>query len=503
VPAGPTPQVRIALARGATLTGEVVDARGYPVDGASIEVVGNTSAGEPIDESPERAAFRVAHFSWALGGPRELVPAGELGVMRGPIPSLPRITAAPRPSAPIDPWVTRDDGTFRAFPIPPGRVRALVRHPAYVEGVSEFVQLAPAGEGHVKVVLRAGGALEGRVLDDRRQPLAGARIDVSAIKGSLQRTTFSAKDGTFAFAALPASVVVSVGRPEAMDDIALRTNVAIKEGERQEIELVLPRARDPMTVEVEDDDGAPLDGAQVAVLSLNTDAPLRRTMFTGKDGRAVFDDAVGLPLRVTVSHRGRAPLVQEVDQAPAALRLILAGGIRLSGTVTARRGRDRLEGAEATLFAPAGPLRARSDRDGVFRFEDAPAGAMHLTVTHAGYARAERAVRVEAPSHAGRSVELDPIDLVEGGIVEGDVVDARGDAVAGARVAQGTVPALLPGGKMPPGVVVTNRRGEFKIEELPEGDVILEAYAPDRGRGKVTGVHVTAGHTTDRVRIVV
>jgi C-terminal processing protease CtpA/Prc len=48
--------------------------------------------------------------------------------------------------------------------------------------------------------------------------------------------------------------------------------------------------------------------------------------------------------------------------------------------------------------------------------------------------------------------------------------------------------------------VLTDRRGEFKINELPEGDVILEAYAPDRGRGRAS-VRVASGRTTDRVRI--
>ena len=500
VPAGASPQVRIALARGATLVGDVVDARGYPVDGASIEVVGNTASGEPIDESPERAAFRIAHFSWALPGPRELIPAGELGVVRGPIPGIPRVGPAPRPNAAVEPWVTRDDGSFRAFPIPPGRVRALVRHPAYVEGASEVVELVAAGERRVRVVLRGGGNLEGRVLDDRRQPLAGARVDVAATKGSLQRTTFSAKDGTFAFAALPGDIVLSVGRPEAMDDIAVRTNVAIREGERKEIEVVVPGARDPVTVEIVDEAGAAIDGAQVALVSLAANAPLRKTLFTARDGRAVFGDAAGLPVRLSVSHRGRAPQVKEVASAPATLRVTLAGGIRVSGTVTTRRGRDRLDGAEVTLHAPSGPILARTDRDGAFQLEDVPAGVMRLAVAHAGFAKVEQPVRVEPPSHADRSVQLEPIDLVEGGIVEGEVVDGRGDPVAGARVTAGSIPTLLPAGKLPPGVVLTSRRGEFKIEELPEGDVIIEAYAPDRGRGRAA-IRVTAGRITDRVRI--
>jgi hypothetical protein len=500
VPIGASPQVRIALARGATLVGDVVDARGYPVDGASIEVVGNTPSGEPIDESPERAAFRMAHFSWALTGPRDLVPAGELGVVRGPIPGIPRVGSAPRPSAAIEPWVTRDDGSFRAFPIPPGRVRALVRHPAYVEGASDMVELAPAGERRVRIVLRSGGSLEGRVLDDRRQPLSGARVDVAATKGSLQRTTFSAKDGTFAFAALPGDIVVSVGRPEAMDDIAIRTNVTIKEGERKEIELVVPGARDPITVEVVDESGAGVDGAQVALSSLAADAPLRKTLFTGRDGRAVFGDAAGLPVRVSVSRRGLAPQVKDVASAPATLRLTLAGGIRVSGTVTTRRGRDRLDGAEVTLFAPSGPIRARTDRDGAFQLEDVPPGVMRLAAAHPGLAKVEQSVRVEPPAHADRTIQLEPIDLAEGGIVEGQVVDGRGDPVAGARVATGLIPTPLPAGKLPPGVVLTNRHGEFKIEELPEGDVIIEAYAPDRGRGRASA-RVAAGRTTDRVRI--
>jgi membrane-associated protease RseP (regulator of RpoE activity) len=128
---------------------------------------------------------------------------------------------------------------------------------------------------------------------------------------------------------------------------------------------------------------------------------------------------------------------------------------------------------------------------------------MSLSVTHAGYAKVERTVKVEPPSHVDRAVVLDPIDLVEGGAIEGLVVDARGDPVAGARVAEGSIPALLPAGRPPRGVVLTNRRGEFKLEELAEGEVTLEAYAPDVGRGRTAGVHVAAGRTTDRVRIAI
>src|SRR6185295_10514201 len=133
--------------------------------------------------------------------------------------------------------------------------------------------------------------------------------------GSLERTTLTADDGTFAFAAVPGEIVISASRPAAGDDVALRTNVALKEGERKEIELVLPSPREPMTIDVTDERGTPLDAAQVLVLSVAPDAPLRRTLFTGRDGRAVFKDAVGLPVRISVTHRGRATEIRDIDSA--------------------------------------------------------------------------------------------------------------------------------------------------------------------------------------------
>ncbi|HKQ70737.1 MAG TPA: carboxypeptidase regulatory-like domain-containing protein [Polyangiaceae bacterium] len=509
VPSSPTGALRIALSRGGTLRGDVVDARGFPIDGASVEVVGATAAGEPIDESPDRIAFRSAHFSWALTGPRDLVAAGELGVMKGAIPGIPHAGSLPTgllrgsgTSPPPEPWVTRDNGSFRAFPVPPGRVRAIVRHAAYVEGISDLVTLAAGGEASVRVVLRGGASLEGRVFDDRHVPVAGARVDIAATRGSLERTSFSGSDGTFAFASVPSEIVLSVFRAEAMDDVALRTNVKLEEGERKDVELVLPLLREPVTVSVTDEQSVALEGSQIQVLSLAPDAPLRRTLFADRDGRATFKDSRGLPIRLSVSHKGRAPFVKELDAAPADIKVELPGGIDLNGLVTTRRGRDPLEGADVTLQTASGPLRAKTDRDGAYHIRDVAVGAARLVVARSGYARAERAIRVERPVQDGRPVVLDPLNLEEGGTIEGQVVDAHGEAVSGARVAEGAVPTYLPSGPAA-GIVVTNRQGEFKLVDLAEGDVNVEAFAPELGRGKLLGIRVRAGRTTTGIRITI
>ena len=53
----------------------------------------------------------------------------------------------------------------------------------------------------------------------------------------------------------------------------------------------------------------------------------------------------------------------------------------------------------------------------------------------------------------------------------------------------------------PEGVAVTDARGRFSVNELPEGTVDLEAYAPDLGRGRVGAVRVVAQRTTSGVHI--
>ena len=88
-----------------------------------------------------------------------------------------------------------------------------------------------------------------------------------------------------------------------------------------------------------------------------------------------------------------------------------------------------------------------------------------------------------------------------GGRSEGEVLDARGDPVVGARVAVGLVPTYLAVGTTPAGVAVTDARGRFRLADLADGTVTLEAFAPDLGRAH-QDIRVLAGETTRDVRFV-
>lgn len=501
LPVGPEETaISVGLLRGGALVGEVVDDRDYPIAGASIEVVGTDGDGMPIVESSARDDFRDDHFELVAAGPRPLIPSGELGVMPGPIPDLPRDGFLPTSPADIgEPWVTRADGTFTASPVPPGRVHAIVRHPGYVEGESETVTIAPGGTVKVRIVLREGGALEGRVLEETRSPVAGARVEIAATQGSLERVTYAADDGTFAFAAVPREVLVSVARPESPTEVVARMVVAVPERDRKEIEIVLPKLRETVKVHVADNRRYPEARVEIRAVSLDVEVPLRRTLFTDDDGDAELPDAVGLPLRFTLTAPGKAPRVEQVDAAPGALSFTLEEGVSAKGTVTGRGGRDRLEGAEVTLYTSGGVRRTRSDGEGRFAFRDLAPGRVRLAAALDGHAPAERVLRIDA--EYGREADLGDIYLAEAGEVLGMVVGPDDQPVAGARVAVEAVPTFLPMGPLPRGIVATDRNGGFTLGGVPEGDVTLEAYIADLGRGWLEGVPVRAGRSTSRVKI--
>jgi hypothetical protein len=506
----PPAETRIALMRAGTLTGKVVDARGYPVDGATLEIVGTDPGGAPIFDDPRRASFSSAHFDAMLGGPAPMVPMGELGVMPGPVPAIPHegwgssggamASRGPRADATVEPWVTRDDGTFRASPASPGRVRVVVHHPQFVDAQSDVVTLAPGGEAHVDIVMHAGGTLEGRVVDARDRAVEGARVLVSATRGTLERTTRTASDGTFAFASLPDEVVLTAGVDDDDAQPDARVTVTIPEGGRQQITVHLPEAREPLPVKVVDDRDFPVDAAQVSASSLAADVLLRATAFTGKDGTTALKRARGVPLRVEVTAPGRAPRVLTTDGTETELAVTLAAAESATGEVVTARRREAIAGAEVTLYTDLGTRRAHTDASGAFSLSGLGAGAARLRVRVTGYAPAARDVTI--PDSGGRrALEIPRVELAEEGAVEGDVVDGRGDPIAGVRVAKDQVPTWLAVGATPQGIALTDARGRFTLRELPEGTLTLEAYAPDVGRTRLMGVKVVSGRTTTRVRI--
>ena len=503
-------EVVVRMVRGGTLVGRITDARGYAVDGATLRVVGTDLDGQPVDEEPRTKSFREAHFNAALPGPRPLVAAGELGVVPGPVPPIPHGPAlglaggaGPVPGAAVEgePWVSGRDGRFEIKPVTPGRVRIVVRHPQYVEALSDVVTLASDKEARVDVVLSRGGTLEGKVLDAKGRPLANAQVTILATKGSLERTTKTGSDGSFAFASVPEAMSVLVSRDEDLSRVAARTEVQVPEGGKRSIEITVPEPRPSLPVKVNAPRGAKVDGVQVSVVSLDPAEGLRTTIFTDARGEGEIVGGRGLPLRVEVHAPGHANKVLVTTPADERLVIELTTAETLRGEVWANR-REAIDGAEITLVTESSTRRVRSNKDGAFVIGDLAAGPARLRFRARGRVPVVKDVTIADRGGRGETT-IPRVELAEEGVVEGVVVDERGDPIPGARVAKDAVPTYLPQTGGLQGMAAADARGRFHLGELPEGSTTLEAYAPDVGRGRATGVRVIAGRTETGVKIVI
>ena len=506
-----TGPVRVPLTRGGAIFGDVEDARGFPVDGASIEVVGSDVAGLPIAETPALVGFRQSHFAWSLSGPVPLIPAGELGVMPGPVPPIPKPGRAAAlaansadfeaPLGDIAPWVSNRGGHFTARPVTPGRVRVIVRHPDFVEGTSELLTVASGGEARVKIVLLRGASLEGRVLDDRGQPLSGVEVELSSARATRTETATTASDGTFAFAAVPSDLTLSLSRSEEPSRVVLRKSLHLAEGVHEKLELTLPSLRDPVRVLALDEDARPIELVEIVATSLEPTRPLRLTRFTDAEGAVTFPDALGENLRFVAEAPGYARVAQSVAVAPKELKLTLRRGVIVEGRITAVRGRRVVAGAVVSVSQNGVRKVATSDADGVFRLRDIAPGELHVRVEHPEFADEEASPRVESTGRADRPFNLPDIDLLEAGEVEGEVVDQRGDRIEGARVTAGNGSGFLPAGKSARGVVLSDRDGHFLLSGVHPGSATISAVSSVAGRGSVRGVEVSSGRTARGLRI--
>ncbi len=503
--AGEGGEVTITLSRAAVIEGRVVDARGFPIGGAMLTVIGTDRSGAPIDEDPRRMRFRDALFTSTLSGPAPLIPRGELGVVPGPVPPIPRgvptwlPSASAAPEVPLEePWTTREDGTFRLRPVSPGRVRVFARHPQYVEAGSDVVSLDPEGRAEITLVLREGSLLEGTVTDSKGRAEAGVRVSALATRGMVDRSVRTGDDGRFAFASLPESVTLLV---EADDGRSTRVPIELKDGARREVRIILPEPREPVAVRVRDDRDFPIDGVELGVGSLDPAVPLRSTVFTDSRGEARIVGARGLPLRISAQHPRHATKVTSLDSAGAELSIVLVRGESIRGEVRGRRV-GAIAAAELVVTGEGTRARSSTNPRGEFRIDGLPPDRLKLVVRAKGHAPLERTITVES-RQGDRGFDVGRLELDEESVVEGEVVDESGKPVAGARVGSGRVPTWIPSGTLPAGLAVANARGEFRLGELAEGTVTLEAYAADLGRGRVENVRVSPGRPTSGVRIVI
>ncbi len=480
----------VVLERGATLAGQVVDLRGAPVAGARIELVeaGGAATSRRIDSLGRGRRRARAEGKVAARGAR-LIPVGELGVLPGPIPYPPPVGAfaaavrdvAAAGGGPVgaDPFTTGADGRFRIDAVPAGRWIAQATHADFAPGRGAPVAVGVGGGvgGHAEVTLRRGARVVGTVVDgESGESVAGCRLVARAGKEIV--ATVDCASGRYALTQVDGDVALVASAP-GYEERTLAVAVGEDdEGRELTRPITLAAASAALAGVVLDPSGAPVGGAEVVAERAGAKSSSTRS---AEDGRFRIAGVGAGTWRVFARHAAYAPspaIVVELGSARRGdeLRLLLAWGGGVTGTVRDRQTYSRLSGVRiGGERVGGGGAVARSVDDGAFSLVGLEPGAWRFTFTASGYAPGLLEREVPAGREAAAVTVRDVIvELVLGGVLEGVVIDAHGERLAGARVECGGV------------ATTSDVDGRFRLDGVPPGEVIVRARHAQGGAGAIT-----------------
>lgn len=454
-----------------------------------------------------------------IAGPDGRPLAGALVILR---PSRregfpPPDTHAEAPLAADDPAAARSDheGRFRVAQCPATEIDVEVRlaghAPARRAGFRVGPGTAPVDLG--TVVLQPGARLAGRVVSDRGRGIAGAEIflfDRLPPPDALERALLGRKpdatagaDGSFALADLPA------GSPQQLAVRARGFLPATVRGVRPPAAAALARpllirlaTGAQLTGRVVDERNQPVPGARVGLRSEATleEDPYHRPLgqevfrvaFADADGRFTLRNAPQGKAVLNASAEGFVPvqdiaveLPPPVSAPPLVVRL--RSGAVVWGRISTQTG-EAVAGARVRTGLPL----ALTDAEGFYRLSGVADGERQVEVRHPSYRRLARTLRVDP----GGEHRLD-FELPAGVAVEGRVVDAAGNPVAGADV------QLIPEDpELSEARSRSDADGRFHLEPVAAGVYRLQATAPDEARGAAPQPVVVAEQPVSGLEVV-
>ncbi|AKF07045.1 Hypothetical protein DB32_004194 [Sandaracinus amylolyticus] len=485
----PGEPLRLTMERGAVLSGIVLDARRRPVEGARLEVLGESGDRQPIAMNGASVAFRAEVFrahEQALGaGPPPSLGALEVTSDVPPIPLAPAAyeapvelagtpapAAAPRVGAIASGFVTASDGTFRIEGVPPGHVQLVARKSGFAPGSSERVWVGAGRERErIEIVLEPSGRIEGEVVDERGDEVANAMIEHRSDAEPWPRVTVSDASGRFALDDVAGAVTI---RANVAGRAPVQVRVDVSAGGRERVRVVLPAPGPRIEGRTVDERGREVASVQVRLESMAPGESAPRVVFSDERGRFAIDDAPPGPWRVSADHADYAqgdPV--DVDAIDGELRVVVRAGANVRGRIVDAMSGEAIEGASIVIERADGPPLARdtrSDGEGSFVIPRAVPATYAATVSAPGFAAWRGELAVSA-TRAGE-IELDAIELMPGARLEGEVVDALGAVVRGASVSVDGDPARS---------VRTDAHGRFVLDGLGEGSLVILAAHPAAG----------------------
>lgn len=348
------------------------------------------------------------------------------------------------------------------------------------KGYGPSIAMAHAGE-EVGIVLRASGVVEGRVLDEKGQPVPRFTIDVigpaaddMAAAAPFATRTFEGPDGTYQIDEIPRQGVflraTATGFAPAVSSL-----VNVAEGKTQTVDLTLSRGC-TMSGIVTDADGTPRSEVFV-------DAELRRAAGVIGDSsvdahsQAESDDAgrftlsnvpVGdVVLRAYDGSHAATSVEMRVESCDKVgqVAIQMEQGSSLTGVVKTSDGKP-VPHAKLTLsHRSTGFVDTMSDEDGRYRFDKLPSGGLRVEAQAEG-----QRVMAMVMMNPGQTATQDMVFPAVGkGEIHGKVT-AGGKPMSGVQL---MIASNVGGGSMGLRRPVTGPDGSFRVTDLAEGLYVI------------------------------
>jgi hypothetical protein len=228
---------------------------------------------------------------------------------------------------------------------------------------------------------------------------------------------------------------------------------------------------------------APLDGPAGTPPADAGAPPVHVAPPTGADGRFILDGLAPGRFRLRVSGAGLLPAELRYVPVPSdEARIVVARQVAIEGTVT--DGGKPVINASVGLRGDAigGTIETRTNLGGAFRFDNLPEGRYQLFAWQSALAaRTVRVARLGAGPFGPVELRLEAAAIVVGRVIDRE----EGTGLAAA------VELRPSGDDQAPRYVRSGDDGVFRIEGVPDGRWIADAFVP--GYVSPGGVELTAG----------
>ncbi|WP_255637569.1 carboxypeptidase regulatory-like domain-containing protein [Hyalangium versicolor] len=311
--------------------------------------------------------------------------------------------------------VSAADGSFELERLPEGDFTLW----AFGERGAQLRLGVKAGAQDVELVLEEGITLEGVVLNEGKQPLAGAQVTLLNERHTRFFDTRSGPDGRFRVGPLPKGDYAAIAASEGW--LPTFESHDFLDGLKWKLVLVRPKNLVGRVLL----DGAPVPGADVTVKAWECQSFTERKLKTDAEGRFTLEQLEPCAYDFTAERDGRYALAQHVlaprQPAPEVV-LNLGEALTVEGTVW-DEARHPVPGAVVKAKPHRDYLRSwtsTTDARGHYRIGPVKPGSYNFEVSRAGY------LDLDEPRKLGRDMGAMDLTLQRAVVLAGRVVDDEG-----------------------------------------------------------------------------